>query len=264
MLDDELDALDKAIDAEIALYDKRAKADKDSRDEADAATKASDAEKQRGREAVLMESANLLFGLTNLRMAKLEEEKRREIELADGNKEKILEIEKKFAREQQKVAIATALIDSSVAIIKTLSSVVFPFNIVAAALIAAQTGLQIATIKSQTFEKGGHGLLDGPSHSRGGIQIPGVGEAQGNEYFGIINRQMTRKYAGDLPAIFDSLNAGKFHDVWSNANIQLQNDIDPYTKKMYDLMMNTPSIYTDSRGDTVKEYHSGRKLIIRR
>ena len=131
-------------------------------------------------------------------------------------------------------------------------------------MIAAQAGIQVAAIRSQTFEKGGHGELGGERHSQGGTYLPGIGEAEKGEYFGIINRQMTRKYSQDLPAIFDSLNAGRFHDVWSNANIQLQENIDPWTKRMYDLMAKTPTTYTDSNGDTVREYPDGHVRVIRK
>ena len=243
--DTELEASAKARD--IELYEEE---------------KAADA-RERGKQAVITESANLLFALTDLRMSKLEQEKQKEIELAGDNQAKILAIEKKYAKKKQGVAITQALIDSSLAIVKTLSSVVFPFNVAAAALIAATAGVQVAAIRSQTFAEGGHGELGGERHAQGGTYLPGIGEAERGEYFGIINRSMTQKYRHDLPAIFDSLNAGRFHDVWSNANIQLQTEIDPWTKRIYDTMQSQATVYTDSRGDTVKEYPSGRKIIIR-
>ena len=210
-----------------------------------------------------MEAANLAFALTDLKMSKLEQEKQQELALAGDNEAKILEIEKKYAKEKQKVAITQALIDSSLAIVKTLASVVFPFNVIAAGIIAATAGVQVAAIRSQTFAEGGHGELGGERHAQGGTPIPGIGEAERGEYFGIINRSMTQKYRKDLPAIFDSLNAGRFHDVWSNANIQLQTEIDPWTKKMYNHMVGTPVLYTDSNGDTVEKYSNGRTRIIR-
>jgi hypothetical protein len=39
---------------------------------------------------------------------------------------------------------------------------------------------------------------------------------------------------------------------------------DPYTKKMYDLMVKTPTVYFDTEGNTVKEYPTGKKFVIRR
>ena len=243
--------------------DKELEADAKSKDKQKTAEEKAAAEKERGKQAVIQESANLLFALTDLKMSKLEQEKQQELALAGDNEAKILEIEKKYAKKKQAVAITQALIDSSLAIVKTLASVVFPFNVIAAGIIAATAGVQVAAIRSQTFEGGGHGELGGERHAQGGTPIPGIGEAERGEYFGIINRSMTQKYRKDLPAIFDSLNSGRFHDVWSNANIQLQTEIDPWTKKIYDTMQSQPTIYTDSKGDTIKEYPSGRKIIIR-
>jgi hypothetical protein len=40
-------------------------------------------------------------------------------------------------------------------------------------------------------------------------------------------------------------------------------ETDPYTKKMFEIMQNTPTVYTDTGGNTVKEYPDGRKYIIR-
>ena len=293
MAEEEYNRVMKGIEDELAISSKKAAQDKKDGDDfqamlkaqaavkteatlaelaADAAAKeeqksADDkaaADRKAGMEATMYETAGVLFALTDLKMAKLDQEKAHEIEAAHGNKAKIAAIEKKYAKEQQKVAVTQALIDSSLAIVKTLSSVVFPFNIIAAALVAAQAGIQVAAIRSQTFEKGGHGELGGERHSQGGTYLPGIGEAEKGEYFGIINRQMTRKYSHDLPAIFDSLNSGRFHDVWSNANIQLQENIDPWTKRMYDLMAKTPTTYTDSNGDTVREYPDGYVRVIRK
>ena len=211
----------------MEVTDNELAADEKAKEDQKAADEKAAADKIRGQEAVVNASANLAFALTDMRMAKLDQEKKAELALAGDNQAKILEIEKKYAKEKQKVAITQALIDSSLAIVKTLASVVFPFNVIAAGIIAATAGVQVAAIRSQTFAEGGHGELGGERHAQGGTPIPGIGEAERGEYFGIINRSMTQKYRKDLPAIFDSLNAGRFHDVWSNANIQLQTEIDP-------------------------------------
>ncbi len=256
--------LEKEFEKDAEARRKRAKArrKKEEKEEAAARKKAEDDEK-RGKEAVLMATANLLFAFNDLRMSKLEEEKRREIELAGGNKTKIAAIEKKFAKKQQGIAFSNALINSAVAITKVFGSIIPPFSFIVAGLTAAATGVQIGIIKAQKFALGGHGKLRGERHHSGGTYLPGIGVAEKDEYFGIVNRQMTRKYQNDLPAIFDSLNAGRFHDVWSNANIQLQSEIDPWTKKIYDTLQSQATVYTDSGGDTVKEYPNGKKVIIR-
>ena len=178
-----------------------------------------------------------------------------------GNKDKLAS-EKETATSEQKLSIGQAIINIGKGLAKTLSAG-FPVNIPLLIGYIAQTLGIVSTIKSVKFAEGGHGELGGERHSQGGTHIPGIGEAERGEYFGIINRQMTRKYSQDLPGIFDSLNKGKFHDVWDNTNIHLQTELDPYTKKMYDLMSRTPNIYTDSNGDIIKEYPDGYKRVIR-
>ncbi|KKK64931.1 hypothetical protein LCGC14_2979250, partial [marine sediment metagenome] len=181
-------------------------------------------------------------------------------ELASNQK---VETEKDNATKSQKISLGNSIVSLAEGVANTVKAG-FPINIPLLIGYFAQVAGIIGTIKSVKFEKGGHGVLDGPSHSQGGIHIPGVGEGQGEEYFGIINRQMTKRYSQELPAIFDSLNSGKFHDVWSNANIQLQTNIDPWTKKIYDTLQSTPNIYTDSNGDTIKEYPDGYMRVIKR
>ena len=209
----------------------------------------------------------------------------RKAESAEERTEKAIALEKKFANakfkfeqsaleKSEKTKSKFALLDQARSLSETIIalatgqaktlSIGFPQNIPAIIGYISQIGGLLPLIKGVKFEKGGHGVLDGPSHSQGGIHIPGVGEGQGEEYFGIINRQMTKRYSQELPAIFDSLNSGKFHDVWSNANIQLQTNIDPWTKKIYDTLQSTPNIYTDSNGDTIKEYPDGYMRVIKR
>ena len=70
----------------------------------------------------------------------------------------------------------------------------------------------IGIIKNQKFAKGGsgilgmgrEGILSGVSHSQGGVDLGEIGEGEGGEYFGIINKQMASKYSNELPDVFDS------------------------------------------------------------
>ena len=73
---------------------------------------------------------------------------------------------------------------------------------------------------------------------------------------------MTQKYVNELPGIFDAIHNGAFHEVWGrtgavNANIGYN---DPYTKKMYEAMMNTPQFIPE--GKRTERYPSGRTRII--
>jgi len=136
-------------------------------------------------------------------------------------------------------------------------------------LSAAMTAIEIGIIAGQKFDEGGSGLLgdeggvlQGQRHSQGGINLGAIGEAERGEYFGIVNRNMTRKYANDLPMIFDSLNNGAFHEVWGRGkqNMVEVNYNDPWTKKMYEVMLDTPTIIPD--GKRTERYPGGRTRII--
>ena len=109
--------------------------------------------------------------------------------------------------------------------------------------------------------------MKGPSHEGGGIDLGELGEAEGDEYFGIVNKRMTKKYKNELPDVFNSLNNGRFHDVFSRANITLNQDkvfSDPYTKLMYQVLLKQGTSYEDSEGNQIVEYPGGRKRIIRK
>jgi len=102
-------------------------------------------------------------------------------EQAEAQKERI---SKKAAKQQQKISIIEAIINVAQGITKTFATVPSLFAPFVAATIAAQGAVQIATIKSQKFAKGG--ILNGPSHAQGGIPMFSkggafYGEAEGGE-----------------------------------------------------------------------------------
>jgi len=104
---------------------------------------------------------------------------------------------------------------------------------------AAMGAIEIATISSQQFAKGGHmklgekgNVLQGKRHSQGGVNLGEVGTAEAGEYMGIINRSATRKYENDLPLIFDSLNKQNFENVFSHPTLTVNVD-SKYSKMMF-------------------------------
>jgi hypothetical protein len=66
-------------------------------------------------------------------------------------------IQKKYAKEQQKIDIQQAIINGALAIGNALSTTkpFIPAGIIAGALAGLQTGIQVATIKAQKFATGG-------------------------------------------------------------------------------------------------------------
>lgn len=63
-------------------------------------------------------------------------------------------IDKKVGKKNQQIAIASAVINTALAVTKALNNP-FPYNLVLAGLAAAAGAVQIATIKQQKFAKGG-------------------------------------------------------------------------------------------------------------
>ena len=103
-------------------------------------------------------------------------------EQAERRKE---QIKKEAARKQQKIDVTQAVINTAKAVTSALNTQPFlPAGLIMAGIATAQGAVQIATIKSQKFAKGG--ILNGPSHAQGGIPMFSkggafYGEAEGGE-----------------------------------------------------------------------------------
>ena len=192
-------------------------------------------------------------------------QKEKELSAVGDNAEKRAEIEKKYAKKEQALAVSQAVVDGAAAIVKTWRNMggfptALPFVIAQAAATAAQIGV----ITAQKFEEGGPVI--GQSHSRGGVPI----EAEGGEY--VINKRSTAKYtdliqainAGDQASIANAaMQNAAFHDVWDRTGakeIAVVSNNDPYIKKLYELMRNTPQV--GPYKDRIEIYPNGKRRII--
>lgn len=99
--------------------------------------------------------------------------KQRELAAAGDNAAKREEIEKKYAKKQQKIALAQALINGAKAQLKILAEVPKgDFGIMTAILMAAAaaaTAAEIATIKNQQFKSGGFTARDDSDSKPAGV-----------------------------------------------------------------------------------------------
>lgn len=127
---------------------------------------------------------------------------------ADYEKRK-LQIEADSAKKRKEIALKQALIDAALAIVKTLASVPFPANVVAAASIGIATAFQVAAIQSQKFARGGIaklGVFGGKPHAQGGTKgrfDDGTEiEVEEGELFAVVNKRNTA-----LIRLLSSLNA---------------------------------------------------------
>jgi len=211
--------------------------------------------------SALSTATNLAGSLVQI----VENQKQRELSAAGDNAAERERIEKEYAEKQRKLSIGQAIVSGAEAIIRQFADLPFPAALITSSLVAAQTAAQIAVINSQKFAKGGYEVLGGHVHSEGGTMTP-IGEAEKGEGMAIFTRQATAGYADVIPEIVESVNNGKFFDVFGRTATQLINVSvahDPYTKRMYELMRNIPHSYLDSNNDLVKEYPNGTREIIR-
>ena len=120
-----------------------------------------------------------------------------EITEEEFNKKR-LEIDKKAFKDRKRLSQGENVIDFAVAAGKTLASFGFtPQGLAALIPLGIQAATQSAIIASQKFEKGG--VINGPSHAFGGVNIGNNQEAEGGE--AIINKRSTAKHFNLLSAI---------------------------------------------------------------
>ena len=141
----------------------------------------------------------LIDGLAQQREAYLQETdalKKQQIEKEkiqkkeDALKKKQDALEKKRKQQQKQQSLINAIVNTALGITQALSAYPPPTSWILASAVGALGAVQIATISSQKYANGG--VLDGPSHSQGGIKVPtkrGMSEVEGNEF--ITNKKTT-------------------------------------------------------------------------
>lgn len=138
---------------------------------------------------------------------KAEKEKKRLEEEGDR-----LELKRK--QEQKRQSLITAVINAALAISQAAANK-WPIPAIPLMALAAATGAaQVAAISAQKYAQGG--LLQGPTHERGGIKVGGGIEVEGGEF--VTNRSTTSKNLDLLYYINSSrkrLNIDDFIDFYS-------------------------------------------------
>lgn len=141
----------------------------------------------------------LIDGLAQQREAYLQEtdslkkqqiEKEKIAKKEEALKKKQDALEKKRKQQQKQQSIINAIVNTALGVTQALSAYPPPASWILASAVSALGAVQIATISSQKYAQGG--VLDGPSHSQGGIKVPtkrGMSEVEGNEF--ITNKKTT-------------------------------------------------------------------------
>ena len=158
--------------------------------------------------------------------------KNKELSMVGDNEAKREAIEKKYAKREQRMAIARSIIYGAEAIQKTHQKYgLTPFGIAAMLASAALTATEIGIIRSQKFAKGDIDI-NGPSHAHGGI----AAEIEGGE--SVINKRSTSKYKDLLRAINEDDQMRIMDAMGRDRKINVNGASDPFTRKMYELMKN--------------------------
>ena len=123
-------------------------------------------------------------------LAKQQQEKEKIAKKEEALKKKQDALEKKRKQQQKQQSLINSIINTALGVTQALGAFPPPASWILAAAVGAMGAAQTAMIASQKYAKGG--VLDGPSHSQGGIKIPtkkGISEVEGNEF--ITNKKTT-------------------------------------------------------------------------
>jgi len=102
-------------------------------------------------------------GLMSALSSMWEVSKQNELKAAGDNAKKKEEIERKYARKQKSVAVAQAMINGALGVTKAFAQLGPIAGAIAAGLVMATTAVQVASINSQQFAKGG--IVSGPTNA---------------------------------------------------------------------------------------------------
>jgi hypothetical protein len=122
-----------------------------------------------------------MSGILNIASSLNNAAKDNELRKAGDNAKKREEIEKKYAKKQQKIAIAQAIVNGALGVTRVLADTVDPTGIYKAILVAgviATTAAEVAEISSQQFATGRYpvrGASDGQLYSAGFVGKPRTG-----------------------------------------------------------------------------------------
>jgi hypothetical protein len=88
----------------------------------------------------------------------------RQLKEKNAHERKVDKIKKEAAEREKKIAVATAIINGIVSVVKTLAQYAYPYNLVLAALDAAVVGAQVAAIKSTPVAYADGDIVDKPTY----------------------------------------------------------------------------------------------------
>lgn len=186
---------------------------------------------------------------------KLADEKIANEKRIQAEKDKIERIQKQQKEREKALAITQAVINTALAVTNALTVAPFPLGLGLAILAGVTGAVEIATISSAKYEKGG--VLEGNSHSQGGIK--GTGrfnnvEVEGGEF--IVNKKSTQQY---LPLLHEingnrvKMNNNKFADGGVLPDMDTINSIQQTSNEAIAKQSDTPMYVSVTEINTVQK-----------
>lgn len=169
-------------------------------------------DKEKKKQALQQATFNTAKDLTESLGNIFESQKNRELAAAGDNASKKEAIERKYARREQKLAIARAVITGAESVLYA-SLLPPPANWISAAAQSVVVATQIAMIASQKFAKGGTWVEGGRLHSQGGNRY-GDKELEKGERVSVFSRSATSKHDDLIQEFTNSINADRL-DLFS-------------------------------------------------
>lgn len=121
-------------------------------------------------------------------LAKQQQEKEKIAKKEEALKKKQDALEKKRKQQQKQQSLVNSIINTALGVTQALAAFPPPASWALAAAVGALGAVQTAMIASQKYAKGG--IIDGPSHSEGGVKVlGGRAEVEGGEM--IVNKKTT-------------------------------------------------------------------------
>ena len=213
----------------------------------------------------------------------------KELEASKKNQQKAIKEQQKAQKQQAAIQSIQQIGNLVTASALIWSQLGFPLAIPAIATMWASfaaskiKAAQLAknTTNTEEYGEGTVELLEGGSHASGndidlGTKKDGTKRrAEGGEFFAVINKRNSRRFRKYIPDVINSLNNGTFAHKYLNAyggeNLPLMVNVSekPDLRKLSDDVSairksGERKIYTDARGNEIREYKNVRRRIIRR
>lgn len=213
----------------------------------------------------------------------------KELEASKKNQQKAIKEQQKAQKQQAAIQSLQQIGNLVTASALIWSQLGFPLAIPAIATMWASfaaskiKAAQLAknTTNTEEYGEGTVELLEGGSHASGndidlGTKKDGTKRrAEGGEFFAVINKRNSRRFRKYIPDVINSLNNGTFAHKYLNAyggdNLPLMANVSekPDLRKLSDDVSairksGERKIYTDARGNEIREYKNVRRRIIRR